>query len=383
MIIHGEGGTGKSKVLQTVTQTFKNRRCENMLVKAAYTGVAASLIEGKTTHVIGGISGTTGRFNADDPVSDETRSKLAKFWEHRHYLALDEISMISKDFLALLARNIGIGKGDPEGRSFGGISVIMLGDFHQFPPVARPLRYALYYPVDFSNDSLTSRIGRAIYEEFTTVVELKEQRRISNPVCHDFLQHLRRGTVNAEHLKMLRSLIIGKGEAPTIDFSSLPWNEAALVTPRHAVRTQWNDAAIRKMCREKGRQIFKCTAHDTIKGRTISMKERCILETHRGKKNRRGHTVKDLPYCIEIAIGMKVMVTNNIETDLDITNGARGEIVDIILDPDEPPIDANENIIRLRYMPAYLLVKLTRTRATRLEGLHECVIPVEPVSTNY
>ena len=82
MIIHGEGGTGKSKVLQTVTQTFKNRRCENMLVKAAYTGVAASLIEGKTTHVIGGISGTTGRFNADDPVSDETRSKLAKFWEH-------------------------------------------------------------------------------------------------------------------------------------------------------------------------------------------------------------------------------------------------------------------------------------------------------------
>ena len=35
---------------------------------------------------------------------------------------------------------------------------------------------------------------------------------------------------------------------------------------------------------------------------------------------------------------MKVMVTDNIETDLDITNGARGKIVDIILHPDEPPI---------------------------------------------
>jgi len=34
-------------------------------------------------------------------------------------------------------------------------------------------------------------------------------------------------------------------------------------------------------------------------------------------------------------------------------------------------------------MPAYLLVKLSRTRATRLEGLDECVLPVEPVSTNY
>ena len=160
-------------------------------------------------------------------------------------------------------------------------------------------------------------------------------------------------------------------------------SDAALVTPRHAVRTQWNEAAVRKMCREKGRQIFKCIAHDTIKGRTIGMKERCILEAHRGKRKRGGHTVKDLPYSIEIAIGMKVMVTNNIETDLDITNGARGEIIDIILHPDEPPIDANEAIIRLKYMPAYLLVKLSRTRATRLEGLDECVIPIEPVSTKY
>ena len=107
--------------------------------------------------------------------------------------------MISKNFLALLARNIVIGKGSPEDRSFGEISVIMLGlgDFHQFSPVARPLRDALYYPVDFSNDSLTSQLvkTRAIYDEFTTVVELKEQRRISDHVWHEFLQHLRRGTV--------------------------------------------------------------------------------------------------------------------------------------------------------------------------------------------
>ena len=164
----------------------------------------------------------------------------------------------------------------------------MLGDFHKFPPVARPLRDALYYPVDFSIDTLTSQIGRAIYEEFTTVVELKEQRRISDPVWHDFLQHLRRGTVNAKHLKMLRSLKFGKDERHTINFSSLPWKDASLVTPRHAVRTQWNDAALRKMCEENGRQIFKCTSNDTIKGRTISMKEKCILEAHRGKRNRGG-----------------------------------------------------------------------------------------------
>ena len=45
----------------------------------------------------------------------------------------------------------------------------------------------------------------------------------------------------------------------------------------------------------------------------------------------------DLPDMIELLVGMKVMVTQNVETDLDITNGARGKIVDIVLHPDEPP----------------------------------------------
>ncbi|KIL56471.1 hypothetical protein M378DRAFT_89250, partial [Amanita muscaria Koide BX008] len=50
MIIYGEGGTGKSKVIQTVTESFAAKGVKFMLVKTAYTGVAASLIDGKTTH---------------------------------------------------------------------------------------------------------------------------------------------------------------------------------------------------------------------------------------------------------------------------------------------------------------------------------------------
>ena len=91
---------------------------------------------------------------------------------------------------------------------------------------------------------------------------------------------------------------------------------------------------------------------------------------------------KDLAREVKLAIGMKVMVTDNIETDLDITNGVRGEIVDIILHPDEPPI-ANLPVIHLRYVPMYILVKLTRTRATALEGLQDNVIPIEPAITTY
>ena len=79
---------------------------------------------------------------------------------------------------------------------------------------------------------------------------------------------------------------------------------------------------------------------------------------------------------------MKVMVTENIEIDLDLTNGARGEIVDIVLHPDEPPV-RDEPVVHLKYMPTYTLVKLSRTRVTTLEGLDTSVIPIEPTMTTY
>ena len=56
MVLVGEGGMGKSQVIQTVTQYFQAWLANNLLQKAAYTGIAVSLIEGKTTHVIGGIN---------------------------------------------------------------------------------------------------------------------------------------------------------------------------------------------------------------------------------------------------------------------------------------------------------------------------------------
>ena len=48
---------------------------------------------------------------------------------------------------------------------------------------------------------------------------------------------------------------------------------------------------------------------------------------------------------MEIAIGVSVLVTQNIETDLDIANG---KIVDIVLDEREPAVDMSANIFKLR-----------------------------------
>ena len=382
MLVHGEGGTGKSKLLHTVTEAFRQRGCLHRLLKAAYTGIAASQVDGKTIHTIAGISIKNGRYE-NNSMSEETKLKLERFWESYDYLAVDEMGMLAKDFFALLSRNTSVGKRSNGGLSFGGINVILLGDFHQFPPVARSIRDALYYPTNPQTDSVGSQVGRATYEEFTTVVVLKEQKRVIDHTWLEFLSHLRNGVIQDKDLKMLRTLIIGRRPENDVDFSKEPWSEAPLITPRHAVRNQWNAAATRKICKRLGQQLFICPSKDTYQNRELNHQEKCALEAHRGRKGARLNGSKDLPHQVELAIGTKVMVTDNVETDLDVTNGARGEIVGIVLHENEPPIDKAKAVVKLRYLPSYILVKFSRTRASRLDGLEAGVIPIEPITTTY
>ena len=195
--------------------------------------------------------------------------------------------------------------------------------------------------------------------------------RVSDPTWRDFLVHLRYGRVEPRHLKMLRTLLLKHSnivsELPpspvdlhtqpltcspisTTDFTTKPWADAALITPRHAVWTQWNEEASQKRCLEAGRMLFICPALDEIKGAPLTLKERYTLAS-RYKDTRKLHN-KDLQETILLAIGMNVMVTNNLQTDLDIMNGARGVITDIILNQDEPPLEG-ESTVQLKFLPCF------------------------------
>jgi len=66
---------------------------------------------------------------------------------------------------------------------------------------------------------------------------------------------------------------------------------------------------------------------------------------------------------------------------IDITNGARGTTADIILDPDEPPLEG-DSIATLKRLPYCVLVKLNRTRAARLDGLDDSVVPIFPAKSS-
>lgn len=81
-----------------------------------------------------------------------------------------------------------------------------------------------------------------------------------------------------------------------------------------------------------------------------------------------------------MALGMKVMVTYNVETDLDLANRARGEIV---LNENESNYTAAQPIVRLEYPHAYVLIRMLATKITALEGLEENTIPLIPVERTF
>jgi hypothetical protein len=83
-------------------------------------------------------------------------------------------------------------------------------------------------------------------------------------------------------------------------------------------------------------------------------------------------------------IGAQVMVTLNIHTDLDVANGVRVVVEGIVLDEREQQVDASgTSCIHLQYPPRYIIVKLLWTKAPRLHGLPENVIPIEPVTKSF
>ncbi|KAG9075419.1 hypothetical protein FRC06_010097, partial [Ceratobasidium sp. 370] len=154
MQIQGEGGTGKSMVIHCVMQLFRINAVEHKIVTSAYTRVAASHIDGNTLH-------TLCRLTSNKEIGQRILEELRRTWKDIEYLIIDEISMVSWELLAQISSVLCAVKqqsGQPANVCpFGGINVIILGDFHQFPPVACGPTGPLYYPPNLDRDKEESR----------------------------------------------------------------------------------------------------------------------------------------------------------------------------------------------------------------------------------
>ncbi|KAG8682909.1 hypothetical protein FRC11_014190, partial [Ceratobasidium sp. 423] len=81
---------------------------------------------------------------------------------------------------------------------------------------------------------------------------------------------------------------------------------------------------------------------------------------------------------VYLSKGMPVLVTVNVETEIDVANGSRGIIQEIIVHDDGPGATQESLEIHLQRPPASVLVSLSHTRAGPIEDLVQGVVPIVP-----
>jgi ATP-dependent DNA helicase PIF1 len=152
IFITGSGGSGKSALIKIIYEDAI-RRGKKISV-TALTGCAAVLLncKAKTIHSWAGIGlGTDSLESLATKISNNRFKK--KTWREIDILVIDEISMMSVLIFELLDQ---LGKELRRNRlPFGGIQIIMSGDFYQLPPVPSTnfCFESEFWPATFKPDS--------------------------------------------------------------------------------------------------------------------------------------------------------------------------------------------------------------------------------------
>ena len=134
IFLTGPAGTGKTFILKNFIDWYKEtKETENSKIYiTSTTGLSSLLIDGMTIHRYAGIGIGDKDINTYYKKIMKMKS-LKKRWLSTSVLVIDEISMMNPDLfdkLEALARKIRLND-----KPFGGIQLILSGDFLQIPPV--------------------------------------------------------------------------------------------------------------------------------------------------------------------------------------------------------------------------------------------------------
>ena len=375
LLIKGTAGTGKSFVIERineyVSEVAKERGWRNpdkAAAVAAYTGVAAFNVRGRTLHSLFGLP--TKKEDFDD-VDGARLEKLQGKLADTKLLILDERSMIGRRTLSWLSCRAQQGLRNRD-VSFGGLGVIQLGDDAQLPPIGDFPLYTRHVRKTANFDSHTVA-GVGLVDEFVppnmnarsavVVLDVLHRQKGTDSVTRRFkraLTHLRDGcwggTKEASDKALCRDYALFR----TRRLHYLTRAEQDRF--RTGLRLYATNDKVNQYNREHLRKLRKrCTIHAVNKGE--------------GASDAPADQAGGLQRKVYLGINARVMLTSNVWTEKGLVNGAIGVVKAICFEGDQVP----------PAMPACVIVQFPQYEGPSFEpdryGPH-CV-PITPLESSW
>ncbi len=187
IFLTGEPGSGKTYVLNSYVEWLED--CGVPVAITASTGIAATHIGGMTIHAWSGI-GARDDLSPYDIDQIANKEKYVKRIKNAKVLVIDEISMLAGGMLDMIDKILRTVKQSED--AFGGLQVVLVGDFYQLPPITR-----MGDVVRFAFESNAWERGR-----FLTCY-LTEQHRQEDEMLLSLLSSIRRNEVEEDHYTLL------------------------------------------------------------------------------------------------------------------------------------------------------------------------------------
>ena len=338
-ILGGPGGTGKSHVYNAFKLFLNAIGRPYDFAFTAPTGVAAANIGGST--IYSELSLSTKYETLLNPRS-QALPKLTERLSLLRGTFLDECFFFGCKEMERMSRNINLARGcndDP----FGYMDLILSGDEFQLPgPKTIPLYSHTFELLLTSSSSLQSLnedtrkalVGFKNFRTFDKCIVLDTLVRQRDTRFVDLLQRLRKGACTTEgadndldYLSTFRLSSTGSQTAvpDVLKWISDPENASPLITYTNAVRDVHNWNMTKAFATASGQEFDVYYAEDTMgKG-----SERRIL-TGQNATDAWSTSIKanahDLSGRLPLAIGMPIIIVDNIAVELGISNGSRGTI---------------------------------------------------------
>lgn len=304
VFLTGPAGSGKSYLIRAITEWGLSSG--KKVATTALTGCAALLLsnKAKTLHSWAGVG--LGRESADVLAASILKNPTSKKrWKATTILIIDEISMMTPEFFEKLDV---IGKRvRGSAAAWGGIQLVLCGDFFQLPPVVRGMSGETVGPGRFAFESSAWKAAGLV-----SVVLTKIERQ-TDPDFQQLLNECRIGTPSAKSIELL------KGR------QGLDWKSHLIRPTLLFSRNADVDSINEKNVSALNQPLFKYDAKTDIRQDPVMPVDIPTGELLERFVSKLDNDANYAPH-LELCKGCQVMLLVNKDIEAGLVNGSRGVV---------------------------------------------------------